>query len=1113
MAGGGGRDFQIDLRMQADFDAARKVIRDTSKDLEDLTDKASKAASGGGASSGSGTAANAQAQQAYLAASRATQDAIAAEIGLIGKLDERLKRGASSWEELADTEAMLDKAMAKGLVTAEEYDDALLKLDKSQKSLEKSGTQQQKTLDNTITRYDKAAAQLRKLADDEAKLKRALNQGRISREQYNKAMGNLTAQRSAIEGMKTQSTLMRRLSLQSAGTQRDLTQLAIYSARGDFQLAGNQILQMGSRAGIASTLMSGLGLATIGVVGAIGAFAMAAVKGYTELRALDAALLSTGNSAGVTSGALAGMRDQVGRTTGEYGKAQEAAVLLAKSGQVSADSLQVMISAAVDLSTLTGQSIQQTTTEILQLAKAPVPGLIELNNRYHFLTVATLEQVQALVDQGREQDAVKLATEELARVSSTRTEQMREDAGLLERKWKDVLGVLREVWQEMKNVGRKDAEYRQSQAMGRMAQADTMRRKLLAAGSRASDPNVMLQTRLYMKAAEDYKRASIDVGKAFDATASAASSQAVQDAGSEAFGRIQDRLKAARTDSEKLSGALKDLYADLNKLRAANPDSGELANMLFHADGSVTGGNADKLAAGLRAQYTKKATGGKGAASKKTDSQQSEEAARRELDNLVKQIALTGDLEAAEGRASEASRLNYEITEGAYKNASQATKDALIDYGQLLDQERRRVDLSKQMVSVQMELASLQGRGPEAEIARVRKELLGLQQQAENMGRSGDAADIGKLLKAKEATADLQALQRTYDQVMGEIQLAQQRIQVQVQTGLVTEAEGQRQLADLYKEKLVTLDQLVPQMEAMAIALGNPEALANVQRIKFELEQMRTTTDLLVQNIGNTFEGAFSNALTSLATGTASLGDAVRGFFLDMAQGLAQFAAQQLAAAAKAALLRTIMKKFGGGTSVDGGAEKLDAAAIKTAAAGGAIAIGATQLMAAATMLTAANAAGGASGGGGGGDGGGGWGGLFAQGIGALLGGGWADGGYTGPGGKYTPAGVVHRGEYVMPQTAVSTYGLGLMQAIHAGRARFQGVGPPRVRRGVAALSYAEGGLVGAGTTTLQNDMTVYMLSNEDQLIERLAAHPKMRKAIIVTAAENGDAIRTSWRG
>lgn len=46
---------------------------------------------------------------------------------------------------------------------------------------------------------------------------------------------------------------------------------------------------------------------------------------------------------------------------------------------------------------------------------------------------------------------------------------------------------------------------------------------------------------------------------------------------------------------------------------------------------------------------------------------------------------------------------------------------------------------------------------------------------------------------------------------------------------------------------------------------------------------------------------------------------------------------------------------------------------------------------------------------------------------------GFADGGYTGDGGKYQPAGIVHRGEYVMSKAATSRIGVGNLDAMHRG--------------------------------------------------------------------------------
>lgn len=62
--------------------------------------------------------------------------------------------------------------------------------------------------------------------------------------------------------------------------------------------------------------------------------------------------------------------------------------------------------------------------------------------------------------------------------------------------------------------------------------------------------------------------------------------------------------------------------------------------------------------------------------------------------------------------------------------------------------------------------------------------------------------------------------------------------------------------------------------------------------------------------------------------------------------------------------------------------------------------------------------------------------------------GGYAGGGYTGDGGKYQPAGIVHRGEYVITKEATSRLGIGFLNHLNYGR------------------GYASGGAVGSIPST-----------------------------------------------
>lgn len=82
--------------------------------------------------------------------------------------------------------------------------------------------------------------------------------------------------------------------------------------------------------------------------------------------------------------------------------------------------------------------------------------------------------------------------------------------------------------------------------------------------------------------------------------------------------------------------------------------------------------------------------------------------------------------------------------------------------------------------------------------------------------------------------------------------------------------------------------------------------------------------------------------------------------------------------------------------------------------------------------------------------GGGGGGGLFGA-IASAFG--FAEGGYTGPGGKYQPAGVVHAGEYVFSADSVRRLGINALDNLHR---LARGSMIPRGPR----LGYAEGGLV-----------------------------------------------------
>ncbi len=1001
------------------------------------------------------TTEQARASREAVQAAYASQATTTQQIQSISELQQRVERGARSFEDLAETEQLLDRAMRAGLVSSEEQAEIFGKLDKQEKQLLASKDQmaaarskEERQMQQLLRAYDPAHAALRRLDADEAKLKQSVDAGTLSREAYNRAMVSISSQRAhwqqLSDGVESADRRMRNLSLSAREVRTSLAGIGANLVQGNVTGASSMLLNLGGRSAAGFGV---LGSAIGATVATLGLFAAATYKGYQENRALELSLIASGNAAGTYAGRLVETSNAVDAATGEYGKAQKAVAGLAGSGQIAADSLATAAEAAVNLSRLTGESIEATTAKIIALAKAPSATLQELNQQYGFLTLEVYEHVRALEDQGRQTDAARAALDAFANVHRDRVEEARQSAGFLEQAWDGVKGSVLRAWQAMKDVGRLDVDARLQSLKEDLAFFQALQNSPIP-GDAARGTEGLRNTQARIAALEA-ERSALEQRAAADKA-----NQDVQNKAVAASKALQDQMDSSAPKTEKLAKAVDELGKKFRALRdgaeGGNSDPELLRDVVFGADGSIKGGAYDKMRKQLEEQFKDRSSKRK---SGKTDGEKADVAAQRELDNLAKQVSMLGDLQEGETKAGEAARIRYEIEEGAYKNASESLKSQLVDQAQYLDSERLRIDMAKRMVDVHLQLAQLQGNGTDAEVAKTVKELGRLQQQLENVGKSAEAADVAKLMKLTEASAQLKGLQETYNRTMGQVALEQQRIQVELQAGLITEADAQQRIVNLYQAKLVTLRELVPKMREAATALGNPEALAAVEQIELKLREMAQTTDLLQQNVRSTFQSAFKEAFTSLANSSASLGDMVRGFFLTVSSGLAEFVADQWSQALANKITSMVFDK-----GVDVGADVASAVATQTAAtalgiAGAAVTTGATavatsasalsksggelttggavvmaaaqQLSAAASAMTVANSIGAAS--------------SFAV------------GGYTGAGGKYQPAGIVHAGEFVHRQEVVRQPGaLAFLSAFN--------------KVGMAAIDwwrgYAEGGMV-----------------------------------------------------
>jgi lambda family phage tail tape measure protein len=191
------------------------------------------------------------------------------------------------------------------------------------------------------------------------------------------------------------------------------------------------------------------------VAAATAALVVAAYQGAQEMSAFNRVAILTGNNMGVTGDQMAGMAAQMAAVTGSLKSTTAAAVEAAASaGKFTSEQLQLVATSALLLQREVGTAMDKTVAEFEKLAKKPVDAIVELNEKQHFLTAATYDHIRSLEEQGKSQEAATAAMQEYANVVAQRTEQVRDNIGLLESAWRNLGTGAKWAWEQMMDIGR-----------------------------------------------------------------------------------------------------------------------------------------------------------------------------------------------------------------------------------------------------------------------------------------------------------------------------------------------------------------------------------------------------------------------------------------------------------------------------------------------------------------------------------------------------------------------------------------------------------------------------------------------------------------------------------
>jgi phage-related minor tail protein len=235
---------------------------------------------------------------------------------------------------------------------------------------------------------------------------------------------------------------------------RQVAQLARNLGSGDLAGAAGNITRIGSASGIAAEsagVLTGVGGAAVAVLAllAVGAF-----KGYQETERLRVSLIATGGAAGESAASLNQAAVDVGKATDRYGDARKAVELLAASGKVAGAGLGGLAQQAVNMSIVTGESVDKSVAKILEIGERPAAAIAKLNEQYHFLTAAQYAQIAAMEAEGNVRGAARLANQLDAQAMADRAADVQANAGLIERAAHSVKAAWDEAWDSIKGIGR-----------------------------------------------------------------------------------------------------------------------------------------------------------------------------------------------------------------------------------------------------------------------------------------------------------------------------------------------------------------------------------------------------------------------------------------------------------------------------------------------------------------------------------------------------------------------------------------------------------------------------------------------------------------------------------
>lgn len=822
----------------------------------------------------------------------------------------------------------------------------------------KATEEESAALSELLDRIDPVNAALNKLDKQQQQLAKFKSKGMLDDETFDVYSKKIEEARNRLTGFSEQLKNTGMSAKQTAFAMRmipaQMTDIVVGLSTGQspFMVLMQQGGQLKDMFGGIGPAIKGVGSYVMGLINpftlaaaAVGVLGVAYYKGTQEQDAFNKSLILTGNQVGKTSGQLADIAARAGvAANSTTSKAASTLNLLVESGKVAGDSLERVTTAVVKTSEATGIATDKLVDDFNKIAADPLDAITKLNDQYHFLTLATYNQIKALQDEGNQQEAARIATDAYATTMQQRAADIQDNLGYLEKAWNGLTGAAKGAWDAMLGVGRElSLEQRLADATKK---ANDARGK--AVGNIFGVPGWQTEA----TAAANFLQSAIDLQG--DLTKAVASGREEQDKA------IKIQQEADRVNQQFLSNADKRNKAIQQQKK-------------FLDAGAISADQYAKNIARINEMYKdpKSPTAPKGKA-------YSEDAATRLLDQINQQTAaMQSQLDASDKiNSATQARVKFEQQIADLKPKTQLTADQK----SLLSRSEEILQAYKRQEALQNSVKTLD------DYRKMQEQVKTKDEQQNDLLRERLA-----LLEKAKATGKLAPGE--YEQTRSDIYKntpAELPSSVKSVVGNLSPTGGQ--LSGTFggmQQQYMQLDQAQQQLQTWLQA--QEAAYAQAAQITTEGEARMTAIRQQAAQANQVIESQKNEIITS-ATQTmidSGLQILATGFGEQSGIYKAAFAASKAFAIAQSLV------------SIQQG--------IAMAAANPfPYNIAAMASVAAATASIVSN-------------------------IAAVADVGFAAGGFTGLGGKYQPAGIVHKGEYVFDQAATNRIGVSNLEALRNG--------------------------------------------------------------------------------